>query len=569
MHSNAGIRRSVFLLCLVSSQLLAQQQPFGGGNQPPPPGENGGPPRPRGPGFDPGDPFGGPPSGFGQPGQFPPDGPDGGPPIGGGMGGGPPMQRHIEVLKQFDKDGDGKLNAVERKAAREYVSQQRPQGRGRMGPRRNENQGPVTPGPKLFPTQVRNYTNEALYDPFTLRTLFLRFEDADWEKEMAEFYHTDVDIPARLSVDGKAYSEVGVHFRGASSFFTVGEGRKRSLNISMSYGGKEQRLYGYRTLDLLNSHEDPSFLRTVLYCQIAREYIPAPKANFVRVVINGESWGIYVNSQQYNKDFIKDWFSTTKGARWKVPGSPQARGGLAYIGEEVAEYKKHYEIKSKDEPKAWADLIKLCRILNETPASQLTAALQPLFDVDGALKFLALENVFINNDGYWIRTSDYSIYEDEKGKFHIFPHDTNETFNRPESPRGGSGINVQGVELDPLTGAMDSNKVLLNKLLAVPALRTRYLTYVRGIAEKWLDWNKLGPIAARYQALIDADIKSDTRKLESYEAFKKSFLAESAEQQQQFRGRPETINLRSFVEQRRTFLLNHPQVKVVASQKQP
>src|SRR5262249_6340307 len=60
-------------------------------------------------------------------------------------------------------------------------------------------------------------------------------------------------------------------------------------------------------------------------------------------------------------------------------------------------------------------------------------------DVDGALKFLALENVLINNDGYWIRTSDYSLYQDAGGRFHVIPHDSNETFSRPESPGGPGG----------------------------------------------------------------------------------------------------------------------------------
>ena len=62
--------------------------------------------------------------------------------------------------------------------------------------------------------------------------------------------------------------------------------------------------------------------RPPLFCDVAREYLPAPKANFVRVVVNGESWGLYVNTEQFNKDFIKEWYGTTKGARWKVPGSP-------------------------------------------------------------------------------------------------------------------------------------------------------------------------------------------------------------------------------------------------------
>ena len=45
-----------------------------------------------------------------------------------------------------------------------------------------------------------------------------------------------------------------------------------------------------------------------------------------KVVINGESWGIYVNAQQFNKDFTEDQFGSSKGDRWKTPGSPRGRG---------------------------------------------------------------------------------------------------------------------------------------------------------------------------------------------------------------------------------------------------
>jgi hypothetical protein len=72
----------------------------------------------------------------------------------------------------------------------------------------------------------------------------------------------------------------------------VGNGCKRSLNLSLDYRHKGQTPGGYQTLELLNAHEDPTFLRAVLDGHIAREYIPAPKANFVPVVINGESWHI-------------------------------------------------------------------------------------------------------------------------------------------------------------------------------------------------------------------------------------------------------------------------------------
>ncbi len=491
----------------------------------------------------------------------------GGPPGVGGFGGPPPgVTEDRKVVGQFDKDGDKRLNATERKAAREFLAKEKAEGRGprRMGPPRGrmENSTPPEPGQKLSPADVKAFARESLYDPKVLRTLFLEFENADWEKELGDFYHADVEVPAKLTVDGKVYRDVGVHFRGASSFFTVGEGRKRSLNLSMDFVHGEQKLGGYRTLDLLNSHEDPTFLHAVLYNQIAREYIPAPKANYVRVVINGESWGVYVNAQHFNKDFTKEAFGSAKGARWKVSGSPRANGGLKYLGDDVAEYKKHYEIKSKDDAKSWTNLIQLCRVLNETPADQLERALSPLLDIDGVLKFVALENVFINNDGYWIRTSDYSIYEDEKGKFHAVPHDVNETFGMPGGPGMRGGQSIKGVELDPLFGADDSNKPLISKLLAVPKLRTRYLGYVRDIAEKWLDWKKLEPLAEQYQSLIIADVKSDTRKLDSFEAFTKGVKEDTEEEG--MRGPRRRISLKSFAEQRRAFLLEYTESRRAA-----
>ena len=380
--------------------------------------------------------------------------------------------------------------------------------------------------------------------------------------------------------------------------------RPHALNLTIDDRHSEQNLLGFRTLNLLNSHEDASLLRPVLYSAIAQNYIPAPRVNFVRVVINGENWGVYASAEQFNKDFIKDRLNSTKGARWKVPGSPGGRGGFAYLGDQPADYKRTYEIKSKDDDASWFKLIRVCRILAETAPEQLEAALAPYLDVDGALKFLALDTTFSNGDGFWTRTSDYSIGEDGKGRLHVIPHDMNETFSfgggpggrggrgpgGPGGPRGGPEGNAGfdparggpppgfqppeggrggpppggggrggfgfpggggGPKLDPLAAEKNPNAALAAKLLAVPPLRTRYLGYVRDMAEKWLDWSRLGPIAQSYHELIAADVKRDTRKLESYEDFSTS-LDESPR------------SLKSFADQRRAFLLDHPEIKALA-----
>lgn len=429
-----------------------------------------------------------------------------------------------------------------------------------------------SPGPKLSPNEVKSYPDAHLYDGKVLRTIFLEFENADWEAEMADFYNTDVDVPATMTVDGKRYPKpVGVHFRGASSFFGVPGGNKRSLNIAVDFVDAKQRLYGFKTLNLLNSNGDPSFMSTTLYSALARPHIPAPRANHVKVAINGESWGIYMNVEQFNNDFVQEHFKSVQvegksGARWKVLGSPQADGGLYFLGESVAEYERRYEIKSKDNPDDWKALIELCRVLTTTPTEQLESALRPILDIEGALWFLALDVGLMNSDGYWTRASDYSLYRDPKGMFHVIPHDMNEAFRaggrgpggpggpggRPGGPGGPGGFGGQGgppnqgPTLDPLVGLNDTRKPLRSRLLAVPSLRARYLEIMRELAADGLNWEKLGPQVAGARRLLDAEIKADTRKNSPYEAFLNVTSPE---------GTPGS--LRAFADARRKFLLEY------------
>ncbi len=355
-------------------------------------------------------------------------------------GGGGPNAPDQLILKDYDKDGDGVLNTDERKVARADLEKNAANGGGRRrGPRGGRSAAAGKPGPKVSISDAKVYPDAGLYDQTVLRTLFLEFENKkDWEKELATFKPTDIEIPAKLTVDGKEYPNVGVSFRGASSFFMIAEGSKRSLNLSMDFMNEDQKLYGYKSLNLLNCNGDPSMMSSILYSNIAGARIPTPKVNYVKVVINGESWGLYVSSQQFNKTFLKEHYKTKKGARWKVSGSPRGDGGLRYLGDDVEQYKQRFDIKSKDKKSSWKDLINLCKVLNETPAARLEEALAPVLDVEGALWFLAVDVALANSDGYWTRASDYSIYQDVDGKFHILPHDMNEAF-RVAGRGGGFG----------------------------------------------------------------------------------------------------------------------------------
>jgi hypothetical protein len=107
---------------------------------------------------------------------------------------------------------------------------------------------------------------------------------------------------------------------------------------------------------------------------------------------------------------------------------------------------------------------------------------------------------------------------------------------------GGFPMSAGPAGPDPLVGLNDTTKPLRSKLLAVPALRAKYLAYTREIAAKWLDWKMLEPIATKYRALISADVKADTRKIYSFAAFE----AGPAE-------------LKQLADRRLDFILNYPQ----------
>ncbi|HQX80623.1 MAG TPA: hypothetical protein PKW63_02640, partial [Vicinamibacterales bacterium] len=102
-----------------------------------------------------------------------------GPPAGRGRGGVPVQgaEPDIVLVDRFDKDGNKRLDYLERTAAREYLAAH-PELRRTVRPPAMTRRG--TPGPRLAPNGVRVVQSAvSLYDASTLRTLFLQFERDD------------------------------------------------------------------------------------------------------------------------------------------------------------------------------------------------------------------------------------------------------------------------------------------------------------------------------------------------------------------------------------------------------
>lgn len=99
------------------------------------------------------------------------------------------------------------------------------------------------------------------------------------------------------------------------------------------------------------------------------------------------------------------------------------------------------------------------------------------------------------------------------------------------------------IELDPLTGIDDATKPLRSRLLQVPALRERYIGFVRQIATA-MQWQSLGPVIESRRELIKPFVERDTRKAFTTEAFLRDTGSE-----------PVQGSLRDFLQKRSAFLL--------------
>jgi spore coat protein CotH len=471
----------------------------------------------------------------------------------------PPPQNFGNVLPKsrlvtkYDANKDGRLDREERDKARAGLADDPAAKRRRRMTQMFSRGGsveppePVAAADRVKPKSVAQYPGRGLYDPAILRTVFLEFESDDWFEELTTFYRTDVEVPATLLADGKTYKGVGIRFRGSSSYLMVGSSLKKSFNVSLDHTVPKQRLEGFKTLNLLNGNQDSSFLREVLFAYVARNYIPAPRVNYVKLVINGVNWGVYQNAEQFNRDFLEGAFGTRGGVRWKVQRNQRGVGALTYRGEDPKSYPA-YELRTRRNQKkdaaAWKRLVNFCKLLNETPIEELPAVLPKVLAIDEVLWYCAMENVFLPSDGYMNQGYDYRIYEDRSGRFHLVSHDSNEILQTPIGRGRGARADLRS---SPLFNADNRQRPILNRLLAVPQWRARYLAHVRTIATRWMDWKVLGPVCRSVHELIGAEVARDDKKLFSTRTFQRSLET----------GRGARWSLERLVEERRSVLLGH------------
>ena len=142
-----------------------------------------------------------------------------------------------------------------------------------------------------------------------VRQIEIFSSEPNWDDTLDLYYANNLGerlIADSILIDGLVDQNVGIKYKGNSSYNVSNV--KNPMNIKLDYINNGQSIDGYNVLKLSNGFRDPSFIREVLAYQIAREYMPAPKATYANVYVNGNLIGLYTCVQSIDDDFTNENF---------------------------------------------------------------------------------------------------------------------------------------------------------------------------------------------------------------------------------------------------------------------
>ncbi len=374
-------------------------------------------------------------------------------------------------------------------------------------------------------------------------------------------------VEATISIDGVDYDQVGVRYKGNSSYKNPrSKGQvKLPFNLRADFVKKDQTFPGgFETIKLSNAFQDPSFLREILSYEIARKYMPASRCNFAKVYVNGEYIGFYNNTQAVDDVFLKEAFGTSKNTFFKCDPEwdiihrsdysdcPQGdKASLMYQGDDADCYRGWYELQSKKK-KGWRELIDLTKLLNGHPES-----IEEAMNVDAILWMLAFNNVLVNLDSYSGRLChNYYLYRTPDSLFTPIVWDMNISFGgfRWDGEKAGELTNeeMQTYSMFSHYKNRDRKRPLITNLLANPLYRKIYVGHCRTIVMENFANGEYLKTAKKIQDNINEEVENDPNKLYDYEGFRKNLVYTVPT------GYSKAIGIVELMEKRTGYLMHHP-----------
>ena len=349
-----------------------------------------------------------------------------------------------------------------------------------------------------------------------VRNIEIFFNEPNWDNILDSYYANNIGerlIADSVIIDGEVDQDVGIKYKGNSSYNV--NNVKNPLNIKLDYVNNGQSIDGYNVLKLSNGFRDPSFVREVLSYEMAREYMPASKATYANVFVDGTLIGLYTCVQSIDDDFTNEHFYERKGPFFKadntglsVQGCMGQLGILEYYADTNC-YQRAYEMESTGD---WAKLGGFLDTLNNH-----FTEVENVLDIDRTLWMMAFENLTVCLDGP-INSIPHNFYlfKDNNGRFSPLLWDMNMAFGTFTNGLPNPVTNTDLQELDIFHNSNDASNKLTSQIFSSDRYKRMYIAHMRTILDEQFSNNNYSVRAAQLQQIIDADVVADPNTFYSY-----------------------------------------------------
>ena len=410
-----------------------------------------------------------------------------------------------------------------------------------------------------------------LFDEDSLRSIYIDFYETNYHSNLvnAWFYNPNERLPAKLTMNSIVYDSVGIRYKGNSTFCLPNDvlNPKVPYNIDMNYSIDSQKILGYNKLKLANAWMDPTLVKQIVASNIYRKYLPSGESNLVKLFIEDNYLGLYVNDESINKQFLKKHFDEKSGALFKcdnidrfcdTANAPSAMPpNLFYMGDDTSLYYNSYDMKSSS---GWTDLVELIKTINLDFNN-----IDSVLNVDRVLWAFAVNQVISNLDCYnTYYVHNYYLYKSKDGLFQMIPWDLDNSFSGAimgwdywnQSNIYEYDAYFPGPSLGGSTQPWDE-RPLLFKLLDNPLYRDIYTAHIRTIVNESLDTSVIRNNINNLQNLSYNSASLDVNKVFSMNEFHDNVENAIWSNSWGFGGIISTIN------QRKQYLLSHPEISEI------
>ncbi len=319
--------------------------------------------------------------------------------------------------------------------------------------------------------------------------------------------NSDEHYPARFIFDDgqkrDTMENIGFRLRGNTSRYS----QKKSFKISFNTFESGRKYKGFEKLNINGEHNDPSVIRSKVCWDMLREMrIPAPRANHVELYINGTYFGLYINVEHIDENFVKNRFGNNDGNLYKCTWPAD----LAYRGSNPDNYKhlngdtRVYELTTNTEIDDYSDLANFINVINNTPIADLPCQLEKVLNVDGMIRAIAFDILSGNWDGPHYNKNNFYLYKNSfTGKFEYIPYDLDNTLGIDWLNRDWGTRNIYSWAKN------DEPRPLYKNILQVQEYKNRLSYYLELYMANFFVESYLFPYLDDFRSKITASASAD------------------------------------------------------------